>query len=131
MRHPEFSKSRMTFVGENCKLKHLVCPGVRGFCVRGHLSLPAGVREAGRRLMREVPQAGEEHRSPGSRCSTGITSTGKALLPGLAREGGSAGKGLGRGGGRSPHTMGWKEPPACPLGTPQLGIQTPWGGKRG
>lgn len=42
--------------------------------------------------MREVPQAGEEHRSPGSRCSTGITSTGKALLPGLAREGEGVGQ---------------------------------------
>lgn len=68
--------------------------------------------------MREVPPAGEEHRSPGSRCSTGITSTGKALLPGLAREGGSAGKGLGRGGGRSPHTMGWEGTPCLPFRDP-------------
>lgn len=80
LRQPEFSKSWITFVGENCKLKHLVCPGVGDFCVQGHLSLPAGVWEAGRRQVRQVPQAGEEHRSPGSRCSTRITRTGKALL---------------------------------------------------
>lgn len=42
LRHPEFSKTWITFVGGNCKLKQLVQQGVGDFCVQGHLSLPAG-----------------------------------------------------------------------------------------
>lgn len=63
--------------------------------------------EAGRRQVRLVPQAGEEHRSPGSRCSTG--SPGKALL---AQGGRFVGKGLAWGGVTPHHGMGMDPLPA-------------------
>lgn len=107
LKQPEFSKSWITFVGENCQLTPLLCPGVGDFCVQGHLSLPAGVWEAGRRQVRRAAQAGEEHRSPGSRCSTRISRTGKALL---------AGAGTGRG----EVTVGWEQTPCPPFMDPSV-----------
>lgn len=79
-----------------------------------------------------MPQAGEEHGSPGHRYGCGITGAGKGPLAGRwQREGGFV---LGKGWGKSPRAVGLTPPrswegkgphlPTLWVGTPKFGIRT-------